>query len=462
MRSETTRASPQSRSNTTNLPRRRTSLMRRPRRRAPTTSAGSGSVRRTQRDSNSLIVRSTTSPRSCRAMVSTSGSSGIGGRGNFEALHLVPVGPGSNVDDERHVELVRPAHFIAEQSRHPLDLEPRHLGDELVVHLQEDTGMQVAVVQRAVHARHRDLHDVRGVALYWHVDRHPLRGVADRVHPACHIRDVAPPPEERFDVALLDAERLCLEDVPADLPVALEVLVDEALRLFAGHLHPPREAEIAHAVNDPEVEHLRDVALLARDGTLRHTEAGSGRAPVDIGARAERIQERGILRHVRKHAKLDLRVVRGDKDAVRRAGNERAADAAAERCADRDVLEIRGAAREPSGGGDGLLKRGVNATRFRIDEPAEPFRVCRAKLLDLAVFEDLLDHRWAPRSSSRTVASVEKPVPVRRPRGSFSSSNRSDWSCFGELSPNSWPTTANASCSIRATSRANSSPSERR
>src|SRR4030088_210745 len=168
------RASPPSRSNTTNLPRRRTSLIRRPRNRAPTTSAGSGSVSRTQRDSNSLIVRSTTSARSCRAMVSTSGNSGIGGRGDFESLHLVPVRSGADINDERHVELVRRAHLVTEESRHPFDLEPRHLGDELVVYLKEDTCVQIAVVQRAVYASHRDLHDVGSGALDRHVDRHPL------------------------------------------------------------------------------------------------------------------------------------------------------------------------------------------------------------------------------------------------------------------------------------------------
>src|SRR6185503_2201010 len=136
MRSDTTSASPPSRSKTTNLPRRRTSLMRRPRSRAPTTSAGSGSVRRTQRDSNSLIVRSTTRPRSWRAMVSTSGSSGIGGGGDFESLHLVPVRPRADVDDERHIEVVRRAHLVTQQTRHALHLETRDLGHELVVHLK--------------------------------------------------------------------------------------------------------------------------------------------------------------------------------------------------------------------------------------------------------------------------------------------------------------------------------------
>src|SRR2546430_16188064 len=193
MRNETTSASPPSRSNTTNLPRRRTSLMRRPRSRAPTTSAGSGSVRRTHRDSNSLMVRSTTSPRSCRAMVSTSGSSGIRGGGDFESLHLVPVGSDANVDDERHVKLVCPAHLVAQQPRHPLDLEPGHLGDELVVHLKEHTRVQIALVQRAVHARHRDLHDVRGGSLVWQLELPPPPPVPGRVHPAPHAVAVTHP-----------------------------------------------------------------------------------------------------------------------------------------------------------------------------------------------------------------------------------------------------------------------------
>src|SRR5919201_5883186 len=137
MRSETTRASPPSSSNTTNFPRRRTSAIRRPRRRAPMTSAGSGSVSRIQRDSKSLIVRSTTSPRSCRAIVSTSGSSGIGGAGHLQALHLVPVRAGPHVDDEWNVELVRAAHLVAQEARHSLDFDARYFGDELVVDLQE-------------------------------------------------------------------------------------------------------------------------------------------------------------------------------------------------------------------------------------------------------------------------------------------------------------------------------------
>ena len=253
--------------------------------------------------------------------------------------------------------------------------------------------MQIAVVERSVHPRHGDLHDVRGGPLDGHVDRHAFGGVAHGVHRTRHVGDVAPPAEQCLDVALLDTEGLRLEDVPADLRVALEVLVDEALGFLAGHLHPPREAEVAHSVDDPEVEHLGDVALLTRDVLLLDAEASGRGAAMDIGTGAERIEQRGILRHVREHTQLDLRVVRGHEHHVRRAGDERVADPASERRADRDVLQVRPAAREPSRSGDGLVEGRVDAPCLRIDQSSEPLGVRRAELFDLAVLEDLLDHR---------------------------------------------------------------------
>ena len=96
---------------------------------------------------------------------------------------------------------------------------------------------------------------------------------------------------------------------------------------------------------------------------------------------------------MRQHAQLDLRVVRGDQQPVRRACDEGAADPPSERRADRDVLEIRAAAREPSGGGNGLVEGRVDPPCLRVDESAEPFGVCGSELLDLAVLEDLLYHR---------------------------------------------------------------------
>src|SRR6185503_8551945 len=172
--------------------------------------------------------------------------------------------------------------------------------------------------------------------------------------PARHVSDVATAAEQRLDVALLGAEGLCLDDVALDLRVPLEVLVDEALRLLAWHLHPPGEPEIAHPVDDPEVEHLRDVSPLLGDLVLVHVEAGCRGPAVNVGALAKGGGQSGIAGHVREDAQLDLRVVRGEEDEVGATRNERAPDAATEWRADRDVLKVRVLAREPAGRGDRL------------------------------------------------------------------------------------------------------------
>src|SRR5260370_28269134 len=96
-----------------------------------------------------------------------------------------------------------------------------------------------------------------------------------------------------------------------------------------------------------------------------------------------------------EHQQLDLRVVGGEERAVRPSGDEGAPDAPPERGADRDVLEVRGLARQPTGGCDGLVERRVDAA-VAIDERPEAVRIGRAQLLDLAVLEDLLDDRMRP------------------------------------------------------------------
>src|SRR5207249_11105316 len=103
---------------------------------------------------------------------------------------------------------------------------------------------------------------------------HALSGATDRWVRTCHVGDVPPTAEQRLDISLLHAERLRLDHVAPDLRVALEVLVDETLRLVARHPHAPGETEIAHPIDDAEVEHLRDIALLARDLLFRHVESG--------------------------------------------------------------------------------------------------------------------------------------------------------------------------------------------
>src|SRR2546428_6140510 len=276
MRSDTMSASSPSSSSTTNFPRRPTPVIWRPTRRVAKCAAGTGSVTRCQKDSNAAIRRPTTSSRSCRAMVSTSGSSGMGRRGQLDARHLVPVGAHAKIHDERDIERVRRQHLIAEDARRLVDGVPRHLDDQLVVHLQHDPCLRLGLREAVVYAPHRDLHDVGRRSLDRHVDGHALGGAADGRVRTRHVGDVPPTAEQRLDVALLDAERLRLDDVAPDLRIALEVLVDEALRLLTRHPHAPGETEVAHPVDDAEVEHLRDITLLARDVVFRNVEAGRG------------------------------------------------------------------------------------------------------------------------------------------------------------------------------------------
>ena len=70
---------------------------------------------------------------------------------------------------------------------------------------------------------------------------------------------------------------------------------------------------------------------------------------------------------MRQHAQLDLRVVRRDQH-VSRIGDEGAPDLPAELGPDRNVLQIRVAAAQPSGRGDGLIEAGVNAAGVGVDQ----------------------------------------------------------------------------------------------
>ena len=125
-------------------------------------------------------------------------------------------------------------------------------------------------------------------------------------------------------------------------------------------------AILAHAVDDAEVDRLRLAAHVGRDLVERNVERDRRREAVDVLGLAERVDEELVLREVREHAQLDLRVVRGDEDeALRR--DERGADLLAELAADRDVLEVRLDRREAARRRDGLREARVDAPGLRVD-----------------------------------------------------------------------------------------------
>ena len=129
---------------------------------------------------------------------------------------------------------------------------------------------------------------------------------------------------------------------------------------LARDLEVLREAERGDAVDDPEVDHLRDVALVLRQRRLvlaEHLRRGRG---VDVVAARERLPQLRLAGDVREDAQLDLRVV-GRDEPVPLLGDERGADLAAELGADRDRLQVRVRRREPARRGDRLVEVRVQA-----------------------------------------------------------------------------------------------------
>src|SRR5690606_15697741 len=101
----------------------------------------------------------------------------------------------------------------------------------------------------------------------------------------------------------------------------------------------------------------------------------------------ERLRQLGVAREVRQHAELDLRVVRGDEDAVVVASAERPPYLAAGSGADGDVLDAGVGGREPAGGRPGLMERGVQPARRRAEVAGQGQQVSAKQLVELPVLE---------------------------------------------------------------------------
>src|ERR1039457_6111632 len=149
--------------------------------------------------------------------------------------------------------------------------------------------------------------------------------------------------------------------------VALEVAVDVLVCFGARDVKDLRQAEVALPEHQPEVDGLRDPPLFAADRLLGDAEHLSCGSPVNVDPRAKGIQEGRIWRKVRKHAQLDLGVVRR-QHLEAWIGDEGVADLLADLRANGNVLEIGAARRNATGGRDSLVEARVQAARARVDQ----------------------------------------------------------------------------------------------
>ncbi len=133
-----------------------------------------------------------------------------------------------------------------------------------------------------------------------------------------------------------------------------------------------------------------------------------------------------VLRQVREHPQLDLRVVGGEDDVPRRR-DEGGADGPAELRADGDVLQVRVVRRQPAGGGDGLVEARVDAAGLGVHVARQRVDVRALELVELAVLQDRLGQagacRRGPRArrrrwSGRPWGCASRPAASGRRRGS--------------------------------------------
>ena len=175
------------------------------------------------------------------------------------------------------------------------------------------------------------------------------------------------------------------------------------------NIEPFGERDLAHSVNDAEVDGLGAPPHLVGDAVRRHAEHLHGGSHVHVLPGAKRVHEHGILGKMGEHAKLDLRVVGAD-DAHPARGHERPPNRAAEIAADGDVLQVRVVGRDATRRRHGLAPFGVDAAGRGVDEPRERVDVGALELRELAVLEQDAGKRVM-------LGQLLEHVGVRRTRG---------------------------------------------
>src|SRR5690606_25801660 len=129
-----------------------------------------------------------------------------------------------------------------------------HFQHQLVVDLQEQPGPQPLLPQAPVGLHHGQLDDVGRGALDGAVHGGALREVAPGPVAGTQVGQIAAPAKKGGDVAPLPGGFDDRVDVAANARVALEIVVDVALRVLPAQARPPGQAKAADAVDDAKVD----------------------------------------------------------------------------------------------------------------------------------------------------------------------------------------------------------------
>ena len=204
---------------------------------------------------------------------------------------------------------------------------------------------------------------------------------------------MAPPPEQRLDVALRAARRLRRVHVGANAGEALEVALDVGAGLRALDAELIGETEGRDAVDDAEIDRLGAAAHVARHRCHRHREHFRRRHRVDVVAAREGLLQLRDVGDVRQQPQLDLRIV-GRHQHVARRRDEGRADLAPRLVAHRYVLQVRLGGGQTTRRRRGELVGGVDAA-VRVHVIGQGVAIIVLQLGRLAPFEHLARERVA-------------------------------------------------------------------
>ena len=180
--------------------------------------------------------------------------------------------------------------------------------------------------------------------------------------------------------------------------------------------------------------------MLARLRERQHAENFLRGARVNVFAAAKGFDEDRVFGKMREDAQLDLRIIRGKKQAARRS-DEGGADFAAELGADGNILQIGIRGAEAAGDRAGLAEARVQAAGDWMDQARQSVRVGGFHFGELAIFENFFGQFVQERQFFKHFGGGG--AAFRRGCGEaaarFSLSKRTSASCCGELILNSKP-----------------------
>ncbi len=278
-----------------------------------------------------------------------------------------PALPTRRIHFQRHIQIPHRFHERRYQFRSGLQLIRRALEHDFVVHRQQQGGLHLLTRQGGIHIDHGQLDQVGGGTLDGGVYGRALGKLAYVAVGADDIGQGADTAQQGADLLVFARLGDRFFNKAFDALVALEIAVDIVLGHLLADFEGLGQAEGAHPVDNPKIDHLGLAAQVVVDKPRQGLEDFRGSPGMDVFSIGKGLDQDRVARAVGQQAQFNLAVIgRHQRPAL--AGHERLPDPAAFLGTDRDVLEIGVGAAQPAGGRHGLVEGCVDPAGIGIHQ----------------------------------------------------------------------------------------------